>query len=56
MSAIGQPRVLAQLQGENEKEKVELLVRQKGEGSAALEVRSLRWGQGIGGMPKRPLP
>jgi hypothetical protein len=45
---MGQQRVLGQLEGETEKEKVELILRHTAEGSAVLEVRSLRWGQGIG--------
>jgi hypothetical protein len=48
MSVIGQQRVLGQLEGENEKEKVELILHQTREGSASLEVRSLRWGHGVG--------
>jgi hypothetical protein len=48
MSVRGQQRVLGQLEGENEKEKVELALHQTGEEPAGLEVRSLRWGQGIG--------
>jgi len=48
MSAIKQPKVLAQLDGENAKEKIELVLRHTEEDSTALEVLSLRWGQGIG--------
>ena len=48
MSAIKQPKVLAQLDGENTKEKIDLVLRHTEEGSMALEVRSLRWGQGVG--------
>ena len=48
MLAIKQPKVLAQLDGENAKEKLELVLRRTEENSTALEVRSLRWGQGIG--------
>jgi hypothetical protein len=48
MSVIGQQRVLGQLEGENEQEKVELVLHHTAEGSASLEVRSLRWGPGIG--------
>ena len=48
MLAIKQPKVLAQLDGENAKEKIELVLRHMEEGSTALEVRSLSWGQGIG--------
>lgn len=48
MSVTGQQRVLGQLEGGNEKEKVELVLHHAAEGSASLEVRSLRWGPGIG--------
>jgi hypothetical protein len=48
MSVRGQQSVLGQLEGENQKEKVELILRQTAEGQAGLEVRSLRWGQGVG--------
>jgi len=48
MSAIEQPKVLAQLDGENAMEKIELVLRETEEGSTALEVRSQRWGQGVG--------
>jgi hypothetical protein len=48
MSLTGQQRILGQLEGENEKEKVELVLHHTAEGSASLEVRSLRWGSGIG--------
>src|SRR5574341_2274138 len=48
MLAIKQPKVLAQLDGENAKETIELVLRRTEKGSTALEVRSLRWGQGIG--------
>jgi len=48
MLVIKQAKVLAQLDGENAKEKIELVLRHTEEGSTALEVRSLRWGQGIG--------
>src|SRR5919109_1403994 len=47
MSAI-EGRTLAQFDGENEKEKVDVVLRQTREVSAVLEVRSMRWGQGIG--------
>jgi hypothetical protein len=48
MSVTGQQRVLGQLEGENEQEKVELVLHHTAEGYASLEVRSLRWGPGIG--------
>jgi len=48
MSAIKQPKFLAQLDGESTKEKIELVLRHTGERGPALEVRSLRWGQGVG--------
>ena len=48
MSAIKQPKFLAQLDGESTKEKIELVLRHTGERGPGLEVRSLRWGQGIG--------
>jgi len=48
MSAIRQQRVLGQLEGENEEEKVELILHRTSEGSASLEVRSLHLGQGVG--------
>jgi hypothetical protein len=48
MSAAGQQKLLGQLEGENEQEKVELVLHHTAEGSATLEVRSLRWGPGIG--------
>ncbi len=48
MLAIKQPKVLAQPDGEHTKEKIDLVLRHTEEGSMALEVRSLRWGQGIG--------
>jgi hypothetical protein len=48
MSVAGQQRILGQLEGENEQEKVELVLHHTAEGPASLEVRSLRWGPGIG--------
>lgn len=48
MSAIEEQRVLAQLEGENLEEKIELIVRQTGQGSSTLEIRSLHWGDGVG--------
>jgi hypothetical protein len=48
MSVAGQHKILGRLEGENEQEKVELVLHHTVEGSASLEVRSLRWGPGIG--------
>lgn len=48
MSAIGQQKLLGQLEGENEKDKVDLILHRTGERSGSVEVRSLRWGPGVG--------
>jgi hypothetical protein len=54
MSAIGEQEVVG-LGRENEKEKVEVLLRQRREGSMAVEIRSMRWGQGIGWYAQKTL-
>lgn len=46
MSSAKQPKVLARLEGENEEEKIEVIATQ--EGGPFLEIRSLRWGRGVG--------
>lgn len=45
MSVGKGPKVLARLEGDNVEEKIELIA--PGEG-APLEIRSLRWGRGVG--------
>jgi hypothetical protein len=46
MSSTNQQKVLARLEGENVEEKIELIARQ--DNPRFLEIRSLRWGRGIG--------
>jgi hypothetical protein len=48
MSALGQEKILGQLEGEDEREKVDLILHPAGESPGTLEVRSLRWGPGVG--------
>jgi hypothetical protein len=47
MSAIGKQETLAQLEGTDAKERIEVVVRQTG-GLRTLQIRSLRWGKGVG--------
>lgn len=47
MSGTSQKIVLAELEAEKPEEKIELVLSQREKGSS-LQVRSLRWGQGIG--------
>jgi hypothetical protein len=46
MSGSKQQKVLARLEGENVEEKIEIIAQE--ESSPLLEIRSLRWGRGIG--------
>lgn len=46
MSSVKQQKVLARLEGENVEEKIEVIATE--ESSPSLEIRSLRWGRGIG--------
>lgn len=46
MSSTNQQKVLVRLEGENADEKIELIERQ--DNPRFLEIRSLRWGRGIG--------
>jgi hypothetical protein len=46
MSGSKQQKVLARLEGENVEEKIEVIARH--ESPPFLEIRSLRWGRGIG--------
>jgi hypothetical protein len=46
MSVSKQQKVLARLEGENVEEKIEIIALE--EASPRLEIRSLRWGRGIG--------
>jgi hypothetical protein len=46
MSGSKQQKVLARLEGENVEEKIEVIARE--DNPPFLEIRSLRWGRGIG--------
>ena len=46
MSGAKQQKVLARLEGKNEQEKIEVIATE--EGAPFLEIRSLRWGRGVG--------
>lgn len=55
MSAIGQQRLLGHLEGENLTEKIEVIARQTAQNAPILEVRSLRWGPGVGWYTQKTL-
>ncbi len=42
------PAAISRVEGKNEKEEVELIFRKTEECSMSLEIRSLRWGEGVG--------
>jgi hypothetical protein len=46
MSSGRERNVLARLEGENIEEKIEVIASE--EGTPSIEIRSLRWGRGIG--------
>jgi hypothetical protein len=55
MSAIGQQRVLGHLESDSTKEKIEVIGRQAAQDAPILEVRSLRWGPGVGWYVQKTL-
>jgi len=55
MSAVGQPRVLGQLEGEKLEEKIEVVARQTAGHLPKMEVRALRWGSGVGWYTQKTL-
>jgi hypothetical protein len=55
MSAIGRQRVLGHLECENMEENIEVIARQTAQDLPMLEVRSLRWGAGVGWYVQKTL-
>ena len=55
MSAIGQQRVLGHLESDSATEKIEVIGRQTAEDAPTIEIRSLRWGSGVGWYTQKTL-
>ena len=55
MGGIGQPGVSGHFEGETRKEKIEVITRNAGRDLPIVEVRSLRWGSGIGWYSQKTL-
>jgi hypothetical protein len=54
MSGSKRQKVLARLEGENVEEKIEVIARE--DNPPFLEIRSLRWGRGIGWYVQKTIP
>jgi hypothetical protein len=54
MSSSNEQKILARLEGENVEEKIEVIARR--ESPPILEIRSLRWGRGIGWYVQKTIP
>jgi hypothetical protein len=55
MSAVGNHRVLGQLEGEKAEERIEVITRHTPDNLPILEVRALRWGSGLGWYTQKTL-